>query len=147
MDALFRNATLRKPWTHFVSALMPCSRPRSFRWKRRSLCQTGPLPKIAGSTSSSSQRLTTQSHTPNESDGDSQPLAKKIRSLPLTGAEVRLRNGTSRMTNFSRLQSWLDSLMVRAILRSRNFVLVSSPIPTSIPTRLRAKRAMTTPVS
>ena len=48
------------------------------------------------------------------------------------------------MTNFNRVQSWLDSFMVRARLRSRNFVLVSSPIPTPISTRLRARRAMTT---
>ena len=39
------------------------------------------LPKIAGSASSSSQRRTTQSHTPNESDGDSQPLAKKTETF------------------------------------------------------------------
>ena len=105
-----------------------------------------PLLKVTASVGTGSHRRPSQSHTPGESVGSSQPpgTRQKPRSL---GLKRHLRNGISRMTNFRGVLFGSIFHWVTAKILSRNFVVKPSPVQNLTGMRSNAKKSPTLPAS
>ena len=110
----------------------------------KSVVSAWPLPKIAGSASSSSQRRTSRSHTLRESEGDSQPPDK--RQKPSFSPAQKAPEEWYQQDESSFAVLFLsDSPVVRTRTLSRNFVLFPSLMLIQIPTGSSARRAAIMP--
>ena len=103
-----------------------------FPVETKSVVSAWPLPKIAGSASSSSQRRTSRSHTLRESEGDSQPPGKRQPSF--SPAQKAPEEWYQQDESSFAVLFLSDSPVVRTRTLSRKFVLFPSLMLIQIPT-------------
>ena len=136
-----RSVDIDKTLVYLRASMEPLQSTSVSSIETKSVDSDSPMPEVAGSARSGSNRRPSQSHTPSESVGISQPPGKKQKPS-FSPTHKAPKNGINKTKSSFAVLFLSGSLVVRTRTLFRHFVLFPSLMLIGIPTRSSARRAL-----